>query len=74
VGAIWAFCSATEQIGLDWQESSFGFSGLVMAFRKVSVTSAVTESLFFASPKKSNQKKGDPSIARLRRTLRCSPR
>ena len=39
------------------------FTRLFLLRGKVSSTSAAAESLFFESPKKSNQKKGDPDVA-----------
>jgi len=44
-------------------EFAFRFARDLIARRTVSSASAAAESLFFESPKKSNQKKGDPGVA-----------
>ncbi|MGQ0801558.1 MAG: hypothetical protein ACT4NL_15780, partial [Pseudomarimonas sp.] len=45
------------------ESSISSFSRSELDLRTVSSASAAAESLFFESPKKSNQKKGDPDVA-----------
>jgi len=48
------------------ESSALGFSRPKVAFGRVSPTSAVGESLSLVSPRESNQREGDPGIARQR--------